>query len=153
MGPFSLSSFSVYLLSKTFIHLSSQCLVSLCVTAVAYPQSLPFAPHVLWTSSSPPSVTLPLLFPSFIHPPPHPSPTPLCAACCPAAFIYRCTLQCLQHRSTSVCLVQQHHHTSSQAETLLTHKHTYTTTLTLAYEVQRKTMDKGEKKTEQWAYV
>lgn len=84
-------------------------------------------------------------FPHPSTPPPHPSPTPLCAACCPAAFIYRCTLQCLQHRSTSVCLVQQHHHTSSQAETLLTHKHKYTTTLTLAYEVQRKTMDRGKK--------
>lgn len=79
-GPFSLSSFSVYLLSKTFIHLSSQCLVSLCVTSVAYPQSLPFAPHVLWTSSSPPSVTLPLLFPSSIHP--SPAPLPDTSLCC-----------------------------------------------------------------------
>lgn len=99
--------------------------MSLRVTSVACPQSLPFAPLVLWMSSGPPSVTLPLLFPSSIHPP-LPSPTPLCAACCPAAFIYRCTLQCLQHRSTSVCLVQQHYHTSSRAETLLTQKHTHT---------------------------
>lgn len=43
--------------------------MSLCVMSVACPQSFPFAPLVFWTSSLPPSVPLPLLFPSSIRPP------------------------------------------------------------------------------------